>query len=140
MLERLGFKKVGSFEINRKKRRKIKFIASDASDYKKPGVYILCENNTIKYIGECEDFRKRMRNYEMPPEGAQTSKRISKTIHKSILKGNKISVYFLEEKAINRLKVRVFNKGDEILSVKKPDRKLLERILINKFKPKWNKE
>jgi translation initiation factor 2 beta subunit (eIF-2beta)/eIF-5 len=140
MLERLGFKKVGSFEINRKKRRKIKFIAGDASDYKKPGVYVLCENNTIKYVGECENFRKRMRNYEIPPKGAQTSERISKLIHKSILNDNKIFVYFLEERAITKLKVRLFNKRDKILSVKKPDRKLLERILINKFKPEWNKE
>jgi hypothetical protein len=56
------------------------------------------------------------------------------------LKGNEISVYFLEEKAIKKLKVRLFNKRDKFLSVKKPDRKLLERILITKFKPEWNKE
>jgi predicted GIY-YIG superfamily endonuclease len=140
MLEKLAFKKVGSFEIKRKKGRKIKFIANDVSDYKKPGVYILCENNSIKYIGECEDFRKRMRNYEIPPNGAKTSERINKLIYNAIIKGNEISVDFLEEKAIKKLKVRLFNKGDEVLSVKKPDRKLLERILINKFKPEWNRE
>jgi len=81
-----------------------------------------------------------MRNYEIPPKGARTSERINKLIHKSILRGNKISVYFLEEKVINELKVRVFNKRDEVLIFNEPDRKLFERILINKFKPKWNKE
>jgi hypothetical protein len=81
-----------------------------------------------------------MRNYEIPPKGARTSERINKLIHKSILNDNKIFVYFLEERAITKLKVRLFNKRDKILSVKKPDRKLLERILINKFKPEWNKE
>jgi excinuclease UvrABC nuclease subunit len=86
MLERLGFKEVGSFEINPKKRRKIKFIANDVSDYKKPGIYILCENDSTKYIGECEDFKKRMRNYEMSPNGAKTSERVNKLIHNAILK------------------------------------------------------
>jgi excinuclease UvrABC nuclease subunit len=140
MLERPGFKKVGSFVVNQNKRRKIKFIADCVPNYKKPGVYVLCENNTIKYVGECKNFRKRMMNYEIPSKGVRTSERIKKLIHKSILRGNKISVYFLEEKVINEPKVMLFNKRDEALIFNEPDRKLFERILINKFKPKWNKE
>jgi hypothetical protein len=140
MLKTFGFKEAGCFKINQGKIGRIEFVADYTLNYKKPGVYIIFENNEIKYVGECGDFAKRMKNYEKPPRGAKTSERINELIRKSIIRGNKISVCFLDEELTTKLTLKLFKDKDKILVLEKPDRKLIERVFITKFKPEWNKK
>jgi hypothetical protein len=81
-----------------------------------------------------------MKNYEKPPRGAKTSERINELIRRSIIRGNKISVCFLDEELTTKLTLKLFKDKDKILVLEKPDRKLIERVFITKFKPEWNKK
>jgi hypothetical protein len=142
-LEKLGFRHFGIFKI--KSENRIEFVSNIKSlpilSLYKSGVYVFCENDVVKYVGECKGFIGRMGNYERPPKGAETSKRVNKLIYDSLNKSNEVIVYFLEEEKINNLVIEISNNKNEVLLTdEKLDRKAVERILINVIKPEWNKE
>jgi len=89
----------------------------------KIGVYVMLIDNNIHYVGECEDFRKRVYDYgNISPRncfdgGRRTNCRVNSDILKMIKNGKEIELYFLETK----------------------DRFEIEYQLIKKFKPIWNK-
>ena len=89
------------------------------------GVYIYLVDDEPKYVGEAKDFRKRVnRGYgNISPKncfkgGQRTNCRINHNIFEAIRNGKQIELYF--------------HKTD--------DRKRLERELIQKIEPGWNRE
>ena len=90
---------------------------------KKSGVYIITVNDSIRYVGECDDFLKRygMGYGTISPrncfEGGQsTNCRINSAILNSIKSNCIVRLYFLETN----------------------DRFLVEHNLITKLNPSWN--
>lgn len=87
------------------------------------GVYIIKVNGKVKYVGECEDLSRRFNSGygQISPRncfigGQATNCKINSYILLEIKKGAKVQLYFYETK----------------------ERFLLERELINKYKPEWN--
>ena len=90
----------------------------------KSGVYVIKIDETIQYVGECDDFQKRfgMGYGNISPrncfEGGQpTNCRVNSDILKMIKTGKEVQLYFLETN----------------------DRFEIEHELIKKLKPIWNK-
>jgi len=90
----------------------------------KNGIYAICVDKNLKYIGECEDFLKRF-NYgygNISPrncfkDGRSTNCRINSLILNLYKNGSKIELYFFESS----------------------NRYNLEHELIKKNNPEWNK-
>jgi len=90
----------------------------------KVGVYVVLVNGSVKYVGECEDLRKRWKaGYgNISPRncyrgGRSTNCRINNLIFKTYGKGSKIELVFHETN--NRFRI--------------------ENDLIAKLNPEWNK-
>ena len=127
-LEQLGFKKLGKFIL--KDDLDVELLSATNEN----GVYVFSSEKNVKYIGETErGFISRIGSYLKPGPRQMTNIRLKEEIKKQLSEGRIVEILFLGETSIKQLD-RIKIKDLEISLT----RRLLERILIDYFKPEWN--
>jgi len=131
-LKRLGFQKVGDF-----------FIINDELSFrlidfqKDTGVYLFLIDRKIKYVGVTQnELQRRIYGYKNPGPSQRTNQRIKKKLLAQLQRMKTCTIWFMPENKIQELKVLLVRaKSQKEVLV---DLKLLERLMITTFKPKWN--
>jgi len=131
-LKQIGFEDVAKFILRNDKLEVFPEITSNEK-----GVYVFLLNNEIVYVGKTEDkkgLQNRIGLYLIGHKSQKTNKRVKELIKKSLIKGKRIQILFLKQNKIKNLKqIEFYNFGIHLTL------KLLERILIEKIKPIWNR-
>jgi len=90
----------------------------------KAGVYLIVANDTVAYVGECQNFSQRfnMGYGQISPKncyvgGQETNCRVNQLIMKCVESGWTVAAYFIES----------------------PTRAALESALVQAYKPPWNR-
>jgi hypothetical protein len=133
ILETLGFQNVGQFLLGE---GALGFILRHFST--ENGNYVFVIDKRAQYIGETSNgIRHRMRQYRKPGPRQKTNQYVKKMILNELGNNRAVEIWFLDENKIREIEI-VAIRNDSFLETK-ADNKLLERFLIKKLNPEWNR-
>jgi len=104
---------------------------------KENGCYLFLVDEEICYVGETQNgIRHRMRQYRKPGPSQKTNQYVKRMMLEILSGKETVSIAFIPDKRIAALSMSLISIGDVQVHA---DSKLLERFLISRLKPRWNR-